>query len=136
MPGYGAAAATYGAPGGTYGDLGGSSSETLTALTISRAGVAPVFAAATAEGDRVRPSSRMVLIVHNAGASPVTVEPQPTFVNVIGLASLPIAVSVPAGATRMIGPWPRDFYAAADGLMSVTYSSAADVTICALDLGP
>ncbi len=126
---------TYGAVGGTYAALGTESSmPTVVAQAIVRGGVTPVFVAATADGDRVRPSHTMFLRVRNAGGAPVTVSPAPTFINQVGNPSLPTAVAVPAGQERWLGPFPPDFYRASDGLMDVEYSDATDVAICVLDL--
>ncbi len=126
---------SYGALGGTYAALGAELGlPTVVAQEIVRGGVTPVFVAATADGDRVRPAHTVFLRVRNTGGGPVTVSPAPTFVNPVGSASLPIPVAVPAGEERWIGPFPPDFYRAADGLMDVEYSDATDVAICVLDL--
>ncbi len=126
---------SYGAMGATYGALGTEvSMPTVVAQEIVRAGVTPLFVAATADGDRVRPAHTMFLRVRNTGGAPVTVSPAPSFVNAIGCPSLPTAVAVPAGQERWLGPFPPEFYGASDGLMGVLYSDATDVAICVLDL--
>ncbi len=126
---------TYGAMGATYAGLGTESvMPTVVAQEIVRGGVTPLFVAATADGDRVRPAHTMFLRVRNSGGASVTVSPAPTFVNAAGSASLPTPVAVPAGQERWLGPFPPEFYGASDGLMDVEYSDATDVAICVLDL--
>lgn len=130
MPTYGGG--TYG--GGTYGDLSGLAAATLAAQIISRSGIVPVFTAADPDGDRVLPSSRMFVFVRNASAATVTVTPSPTFVNVLGGASLPIPVSVPAGSERMVGPFPAEFYRNSEGLLDVAMSATEDVAMAVLEI--
>ena len=104
---------------------------TLDTQQVQATGTAITYVAATAGGDKIRPSGPAIH-VKNASAAAVTV----TIVTpntVQGQAIGDIAISVPAGAERMAGPFPaRDFANTADGLVDITYSAVASVTVAAI----
>jgi hypothetical protein len=99
----------------------------LTIQTINQTGVGPTYVAADAAGDTVIPGAGSFLHVKNGAAAAVTV----TLVTpgtVSGLDVADQAVSVPAGAERMIAV--GDLYRDPDtGRATVTYSAAASVTV-------
>jgi hypothetical protein len=110
----------------------------LTKQSINRAGVGPTYAAAAGGGDQVAPSAQTFLHVKNGSGGALTV----TVAAVAGAApyaNLPIgnlAVSVPAGGERMIGPiLPAPFADPANsGNAVITYSGVTSLTIAALEL--
>lgn len=99
---------------------------------ITRAGLAPALTAVTVDGDIID-SGPVILHVANAGGAAVTVTVQ-TPITVDGIALTDLAVSVPAGQAREIGPFPdRTFRqpAAAPvgaGRVLVDYSAITSVT--------
>lgn len=107
---------------------------TVATQQVVRAGLAPAYSAASAGGDSFRPGTTTLLHVKNASAASVTA----TLVtpgNVSGLAIDDVAVAVPAGGERMIGPVSGDLFRdAANGLGAVTWSAAASVTFAALSI--
>lgn len=99
---------------------------------ISRAGLAPAYAAASAGGDTFRPGPTTFLHVKNGSAAAITATVV-TPGNQDGLAIADLAVAVPAGGERMVGPLTADLFRdTADGLADVTWSAAASVTVAAL----
>lgn len=106
---------------------------TLTTQTVVRAGVAPVYAAAAAGGDKFAPSETTFLHVKNTGAGALTVTVTPTRVPLTGLTQTFPAVSIPATTgDRMIGPFPHEHFAASDGLADITYSGVTGLTVAAV----
>lgn len=108
---------------------------TLTVQEVTRAGVALMTAAAAAGGDKFAPSNLTWLRVVNggAGAITVTIVTPNTLISDVPIAD--VSVSVGAGATREIGPFPYEHFAnSADGLADITYSGVASVTIGAFRL--
>jgi hypothetical protein len=107
---------------------------TVATQSISLAGLAPAYAAADAAGDTFRPADRTFMHIKNAGTAAITA----TFVTpgtVQGLAVEDVAVSVPAGGERMVGPLsPELFRDRADGLGDVTWSAAASVTFAVVNI--
>lgn len=106
----------------------------LATQSIAPAGLADALAAAAGGGDTFRPDDGTFLRVNNGGGSPVTVTvvtPETSH----GLAIADLAVVVPAGASRMIGPFPSHLFAdPTTGLASVTYSGVTSVTVGAFKL--
>ena len=103
----------------------------ITVQTISQAGISPTFAAATTDGDTFPNIPGTYVAIDNAAASEVTV----TFT-----AQTPcnqgylhdLVVTVPAGKTVNIGPFPGGQFNDANGNVTMTYSSATSVTVAAL----
>jgi hypothetical protein len=93
----------------------------------SLTGLAAAYAAASAGGDKFDPGEHVTLHVKNASAAAITATVE-TPNTVLGLAIADVAVSVPAGGDRFIGPFPRGHFAGAGGLVSVTWSATASVT--------
>ena len=101
---------------------------------IGIAGAAVTFAAVTAGagGDQFVPDDRGFAIVRNGSGSTITA----TLVvpgSFYGQARPDVAVSVPAGADRYIGPMASDLAdTATDGYVDITFSSATSVTVAAV----
>jgi hypothetical protein len=106
---------------------------TLATQSITRAGLTPALTAAAGGGDKLTPDKDTMLMVLNGGGSAVTVTVVTPGTNQIGLNIDDVVVSVAAGATKLIGPFPAQFFAnPADGLASITYSGVTTVTVGAL----
>lgn len=77
--------------------------QSVTTQLVTRVGTVPSAASPTVDGDIVDTGGTVFLIVSNTGASPatVTVQSQATF---DGLAVADLAVSLAAGATKVVGP--------------------------------
>ncbi|WP_232734071.1 hypothetical protein [Kitasatospora sp. CB02891] len=104
---------------------------TFTTQVPTLAGLAPVYSAASAGGDRAECGDRNFLHVKNGSASAVTVTLATTGA-VRGQSVAPVTVSVPASGERMIGPLAGELFAgAADGLAAVSWSATATVTAAA-----
>lgn len=97
-------------------------------------GGALALVAATSGGDTLPPNSRGALMVTNGDSSAhgVTIavpgntqfsQPQPD-----------ITVNVPAGTTRLIGPFPAELADPSDGLVHVTYAATTSVTVAAVSI--
>jgi hypothetical protein len=110
---------------------------TLATQSITRAGAAPSYAAATGGGDRFTPGQRTFLHVKNGsgGALTVTVSSQSRSV-IPNVSITSLAVSVPAAGERMIGPLPPEIFMATDGtgLGDITYSGVTSLTVGVFDL--
>lgn len=108
---------------------------TLTVQDVKRTGVGPTYAAAAGGGDKFAPSKDTFLHAKNGSAGALTVTvvtPNEAFKDV---AIADVAVSVPAGGERMIGPFPAEHFAnSADGLADITYSGVTSLTIGAFKL--
>lgn len=103
---------------------------TLTVQEITRAGTTVTLAAATGGGDKFAPGSATCLRVANGGggAITVTVVTPNTLADSITIGD--VSVSVGAGVTRDIGPFPYEFFAnPTDGLADITYSGVTSVTV-------
>jgi hypothetical protein len=106
---------------------------TLATQSIVRAGLNPALTAAAGGGDKFTPDSNTFLRVDNGSGGALTVTIVTPRNNAIGLAVDDVAVSVPAGGSRLIGPFPAEYFAnPADGLASVTYSGVTSLTVGAL----
>jgi hypothetical protein len=92
----------------------------LATQSIVPSGLADTLAAAAGGGDTFVPDSDTFLRANNAsgGALSVTVAITGKY---HGLTVTSISVSFPAGASRMIGPFPTDAFADATGVASITY---------------
>jgi hypothetical protein len=110
----------------------------LTTTNLTRAGIDPnPTTAASAGGDEAaNPAGDLAFIVKNAGASPITVTLTIRAPGPDGAVVTSPTVSVPAGATRMVGPFPTGVYNDANGLAKITYSAVTSVTVLAVRLNP
>lgn len=98
------------------------------------AGTDPAFVAASAGGDKVIPNDRGALIVRNASAAPITVTVVWPGNSKYGPANPDPTVSVPASGDRVIGPFGPDLADPIDGLIALTYSAVASVTVAAVTI--
>lgn len=101
---------------------------TLTAQTISRAGVEPSLASAAGGGDQFINSGSEFFEVVNGGGGGITVTIA-TQATVDGKAIADDAISVGAGEAHRIGPFPPGLYNDANGYVQVTYSGVTSVTV-------
>lgn len=108
---------------------------TLAVQSLKRTGLNPSYAAASAGGDKFAPSRETFLHVKNGGGGSITATittPREAFPDV---AVADVAVAVPAGGERMIGPFPAEHFAAAsDGLADISWSGVTSVTVAAVQL--
>jgi hypothetical protein len=104
---------------------------TLTVQSVTLAGLNPSYSAASAGGDDFVNDGRTFLHVKNGGAGAITVTVT-TPAQISGIDVADIAVSVPNGSERMIGPFPTNLFNASTGKASITYSGVTSVTIAAI----
>lgn len=103
---------------------------TVTSERIQIAGTEATYNAASALGDKVAPGDDVVLHVKNGSAGSITC----TIVTpgtVAGQAIGDVAVAIPAGEERFIGPLTSDIFAS-EGLVDITWSSETSVTFAAV----
>lgn len=101
---------------------------TLAVQTISQAGLNPVFADATAGGDKVQPGPGVYLDVRNNSAAATTVTIATQRASNYG-DSPNVAVVVPSGQHRKIAVSDSARFAAADGLAVITYSAVVSIAV-------
>lgn len=108
----------------------------LATQSITRAGLAPAYAAAAAGGDTFTPDSRTMLHVKNASAGAITVTIVTPRNDALGNPVADNAISVPATTgERLIGPFPAEHYAdPTTGLANITYSGVTSLSIGAFGL--
>lgn len=107
----------------------------LSVVSPLLAGVTFTPVAAAALGDKFpNPRGNAFLYVENGSGGAITVTPTAVMTSRPGDVNFPPAtfagsgVSVGAGASKLIGPFPQAFNDA-DGNVTVTYSAHADVTV-------
>lgn len=111
----------------------------VTTQSITRAGLTPALTAPNVDGDIIDSGACWLHVFNGAGA-PITVTVQSP-VTVDDLAVADLAVTVAAGALKLIGPFPaRTFRQPADaavgaGRVLVDYSSVTSVTRAVVALG-
>lgn len=100
---------------------------------IVAGGLTPTYAAATGGGDSLNPGDDVFLHVKTGGTgATVTVNSQK---NCDQGVDHDLVVVVGATSERMIGPLPANRFAdPADGLVKVTYSQVATVTVAAVGI--
>ncbi len=112
----------------------------LTIQTIAEAGLDASYAAAASGGDSARNDNGDVFLhVKNGDASShtVTVTAQRTSATVPGMGTTTksnVAVAVPAGAERMIGPFAPLAFNDSSNDVAITYDDVTSVTIAALKM--
>jgi hypothetical protein len=105
----------------------------LTATPLTRSGVTITGVAAGASGDQVANTGKEFFLVTNGSGGSITVTLDMT-ATVDGVNPTDPTVAVPAGESRMIGPFPKGLYDDASGLVKITYSATTSVTVKALQL--
>lgn len=108
----------------------------LATQSITRAGLAPAYAAAAGGGDTFTPDRNTFLHIKNASAGAITVTIVTPRTDALGNAIADNTVSVPATTgDRMIGPFPAEFYAdPTTGLANITYSGVTSLTVGAFNV--
>jgi hypothetical protein len=103
----------------------------LSTQLVTRAGVAPAYAAAAAGGDTFSPDQDTFIHLKNASGSAITVTIVTPRNDQWGNAIADNTVSVPATTgERMIGPFPAESYADPTlGTASMTYSAVTSLTV-------
>lgn len=107
----------------------------LTAQSPVVAGVTFTAAAAAGGGDSFANTGTEFLYVKNGGGSPITVtidSPGTCSFNVTANAAHDQAVTVAAGAERIIGPFPTVRFNDSSNIVSVGYSGVTSVTVAVL----
>lgn len=106
----------------------------LTTRQVAVAGSTPAPVAAAGGGDTLQPGDRTFLRVINGGGGAITATVDSVTPCNYG-SDHDLVVSVPAGATRDIGPLPASRFArTSDGLVAVTYSGVTSVTVEAISV--
>jgi hypothetical protein len=101
---------------------------------ITQAGVAVTTQAAAAGGDTVQPGDSTWIEVTNAGGGSINVTVDSVVPSNYGT-DVDLVVAVPAGQSRRIGPLgPARFANPTTGLVNVTYSGVASVTVAAVKI--
>jgi hypothetical protein len=103
----------------------------LTVQQLSRAGIELSLSAAAAGGDSFPNNGDTLFVVKNGN----TAERGVTFAIQRTVDSQSVTgrtVTAVTAATMLVGPFPTEIYNDSDGLVQVTYSSEADLTVGAL----
>ena len=105
----------------------------LTVQSASQSGLNPTYAAAASGGDTVDNDGKTVLHVKNGDSSELTVtiasqvtSPEP------GTTATDVAVAIPAGEERIIGPFQASGFNDASDELSISYDAVTSVTIAAI----
>lgn len=103
----------------------------LATQPITRAGVAPSYAAAAGGGDTFTPGPSVFLHVKNTSGGAITVTVVTPRTDALGNAIADNTISVPATTgDRMIGPFPYEAYAdPTTGVANITYSGVTNLSI-------
>lgn len=111
----------------------------LAPVDATLAGVADALVAAAGGGDSFANNGHVVFVVNNASGAPITVTfddpgtPNPG--NAVAF-NPDVAVAVPAGARRTIGPFPPWRFNDPSGRVNVSYSDVTTLTVMPLRLLP
>lgn len=105
----------------------------LTVQQIALTGLEPSLVAADSGGDEFTAGPSTFLRVDNADASPHTATVDSTEDCDQGF-DHDVAVAVPAGETRLIGPLSRRRFGDGSGNVQVTYDAVTSVTVAAISL--
>jgi hypothetical protein len=103
----------------------------LTPLVPSATGTTYTTSAASAGGDKVSPVNCSV-IVTNGSASSITLTVDVPGNDQFGLARPDIAITIAAGTSKLVGPFPLSIANPADGYVNLSYSAVTSVTIAAI----
>lgn len=106
----------------------------LTTQRMSYPSTQVIPASAAAGGDTVDPGDTTRLVVRNGGGAPITVTiPRYPTTDAEGVAETSLAVSVPNGQERWIGPlYGARFMNPATNKVEVSYSAVTSVTVMAI----
>lgn len=104
----------------------------LTVQALDEDGITPSYDNAAAGGDEFAYDEHAFIHVKNGDASEhtVTIPSQYTASEVKpGLQTQDLAVAVPAGEERMIGPFYEPAYKDSNGMVQITYDAVTSVTV-------
>jgi hypothetical protein len=90
------------------------------------------FVAASAGGDKIPARPHGCVLLKNASGGAITVTVAVPGNDAYGTAKPDFTVSVAAGATEAIGPFPSDLADPTDSLVHLTYSGVTSLTIAAI----
>ncbi|MEA3250145.1 MAG: hypothetical protein U9Q35_00975 [Pseudomonadota bacterium] len=107
---------------------------TLTVQKSSIDGIAPTYAAADIAGDEFAWGRSAFLHVKNGDAASHTVTIASQVTARPGIAPADIAVAVPAGEERIIGPFTEGAFKDGNGSVQVGYDAVASVTVAAISV--
>jgi len=105
----------------------------LAVTDLTRAGINPALVAANIGGDSFPTVGNVFLLITNGGGSPRTVSVA-YGTPVDGQTVPPKQVVVPAGASRLAGPYPAALFRGANDQAAVTYDAVTSLTIGAFRL--
>ncbi|MAX51664.1 MAG: hypothetical protein CMH22_15995 [Methylophaga sp.] len=105
---------------------------TLNAQQTVVTGLNPTYAAADVAGDEFDAGNGVFLHVVNDDVSPHTATVVSTFNAEPGIAPTNVDVTIPAGESRMIGPFSGVFTAKGTMPVSVTYDAVASITVAVI----
>ncbi len=100
---------------------------TRTVQRATLAGVTPTYNSA-ASGDKFKAGPTTRIHVKNGDGSSHTVTPTVTQAGVGGSTVTLAAITVAAGAEKIIGPFPAEYFGDADGLVALTWSATTSMT--------
>jgi hypothetical protein len=103
----------------------------LTVTPVTRAGIDIAGAAADVAGDSFPNTGHEYLVVKNGSGAPITVTLD-IKQTVDGQAVTDPTVTIAAGASKIIGPFPTGIYNDTNGRAGVTYSAVTTVNVIAL----
>ena len=108
----------------------------LATQSVTRAGLAPAYAAAAGGGDTFAPDRNSFLQVKNGSGGAITVTIVTPRTDAVGNPVADNTISVPATTgDRMIGPFPAEIYGdPTTGLVNVTYSGTTSLTVGVFNL--
>lgn len=102
----------------------------LAVQTAKIGGTTVTYAAAGGSGDTFKPNERAQLLVRNGGGSAITVTVAVPGTTKYGVNEPDVtSSSIAASGEAAIGPFPADLADPSDGLVHVTYSATASVTV-------
>lgn len=105
----------------------------LSVQTIERTGLKSTYAAAGSTGDSFSNTGRTFLHVKNGDTATHTVTVASQFFSPpAGTQKNDLAVAVPAGEERMIGPFPERAFNDANDLVQIAYDAVTSVTVAAI----
>jgi len=106
---------------------------TLTVQHPKRVANELVMAAADEEGDEYSNTGNEMLLIENGSASPITLT-VPTPYTVDGLDVDDREITIPAGESHLLGPFPQAYYNDTNGKVQLEYSAHADVSVAVIGL--
>jgi len=103
----------------------------LTPVSPSRAANSFSFASAAAGGDEFPNTGKELVVIKNGGGSGITL----TVTTTLTVDGEPVddkEITVGAGETHLLGPWPGNIYSDNDGKVSLGYSDNTSVEVAVI----